>query len=305
MTLAPDCLKFLRILSMGGDAPAADIAAQREKFRKLLSVAAGPTPQNIGTEDRTIEANGAGLKLRLYRRADLGDRSLPTCVFFHGGGFIAGSIETHDGICRTLADASGWQIVAVDYRLAPQHRYPAPVDDGLAVLDAIDKSPGDYRALAGRMAVAGDSVGAGLAGYLAQQWHARSRSPLALQVLLCPALDPRPRFASRKTLARGYYIEDHMIEADFAAYRGALDTVPTVFEAGDLSGLPPAIIHVAEYDPFCDEGVAYADALEAAGVAVKLVRHAGMLHLFHAFSRFIPAGADALRQIGEEMKAFR
>ena len=289
---------------MGGDAPAADIAAQRENFRKLLSVAAGPAPQNVGTEDRTIEANGARLKLRLYRRADVGDRSLPTCVFFHGGGFIAGSVETHDGICRTLADASGWQIVAVDYRLAPEHRYPAPVDDGLAVLDAIDKSPGDYRALADRMAVAGDSVGAGLAGYLAQQWHARSRPPLVLQLLLCPALDPRPRFASRKTLARGYYIEDHMIEADFAAYRGALDTVPTVFEAGNLSGLPPAIIHVAEYDPFCDEGVAYADALEAADVSVKLVRHSGMLHLFHAFPRFIPAGANALRKIGEEMKAF-
>ena len=87
------------------------------------------------SEDRVIQANGGALRICIYRRADLGTRALPTCIFFHGGGFIAGSIETHDGICRTLADASSWQLISVDYRLAPENLYPAQIDDGLAVLD--------------------------------------------------------------------------------------------------------------------------------------------------------------------------
>jgi acetyl esterase/lipase len=302
--LDPVCKKFLRILAMGAGATAysGDVIAKRENFRKLMELAGGVPPPGIVTADGALPTPAGALPYRSYRRNDSASSGLPTCLFFHGGGFVAGSIETHDGICRTLADASCWQILSVGYRLAPQYTFPAPIDDGMAILAAVMAAPQQFGADPRHVAVAGDSVGAGLAACVAQQWRAREH-PVALQVLICPALEAEPRYPSRREFARGFFIEDHMIASDFAAYRGSRDSLPAIFACADMGALPPAIIHVAGCDPFRDEGLAFGDALRQAGVGVEVTTHPGMLHLFHAFAKFIPAGDAALRRIGAQMRA--
>jgi len=300
--LDPSCQKLLRLLAMGGSPPRPDdIGARRENFRKLLDVAGGVAPATVVTRDDAVETAAGALLYRSYRRRDAAAAELATCVFLHGGGFVAGSIDTHDRICRVLAEASGWQILSVDYRLAPEDTFPAQIEDGMAMLSAVAAEPRRFGADPAALAVAGDSVGAGLAAHLARKWRDEGHDALALQVLLCPALEAEPRHPSRQEFARGYYIEDQMIAADFSAYRGARTDVPSV--SADLGGLPPAIIHVADCDPFRDEGLAYAEALARAGVRVETTRHPGMLHLFHAFGKFIPAGPAALRAAGAQMRA--
>lgn len=301
-TLDPACQKFLRILSMGAGegAHAGDLAAKRENFRKLMQLAGGIAPPNIGTRDGTLPTAWGALPYRCYRRDDGAANGLATCLFFHGGGFVAGSIETHDVICRTLAHASSWQVLSVGYRLAPECPFPAPIDDGMAILGAVLATPQRFGADGRHVAVAGDSVGAGLAAAVAQQW--RGARPIALQVLICPALEAEPRYPSRHDFARGFYIEDHMIADDFAAYCGTRASVPAIFACQDMRVLPPAIIHVAGCDPFRDEGLAFGAALRQAGVSVEVTTHPGMLHLFHAFAKVIPAGDAALRQIGAQMR---
>lgn len=305
MALDPSCQRFLRILSVaaGSGATAGDVRSKRESFEALLKLGGGPAPERSDVHDGVLLTAAGLLTLRIYRPRVPSPKEWPTCLFFHGGGFIAGSIETHDGICRNIAEASACQIISVGYRLAPENAFPAQVDDAVAALTALTTDLPRFRADAQRIAVGGDSVGAGLAALLCQIWQDRGSAPIALQVLICPALDPNPRFSSREEFARGYYIEDHMIAEDFAAYRGTRSDVPTVFDRASFEGLPPAIIHVSECDPFRDEGLAYGERLRGAGVAAEVTNHPGMIHLFHAFGKFIPAGQVALLEIGAQMGA--
>jgi acetyl esterase/lipase len=203
-----------------------------------------------------------------------------------------------------LSHFGGWQLVSVGYRLAPEHPYPAPVEDGLAVLGAIMMQPADYRADPDCIAVAGDSVGAGLAVRICRIVNERVAKRVKLQVLLCPAFDATPRFASRKTFARGYSIDADMIDADFNSFRGGLASVRSPLDEAGFAVLAPAIVHVAECDPFRDEGLAFAQNLRSARVPVEATTHAGMLHIFHAFSRFIPQGRLVLEQVGAQLKRF-
>jgi len=299
--------RFLRILSAGGgNASSVEAATRRDSFKTLLGLAGAAETAPIVVEDRVVDALSVRVPVRSYRPLRLAGSSgpLPTCVFFHGGGFVAGSIETHDNICRSLSHASGWQLVSVGYRLAPEHPYPAPIEDGLAVVGAIMMQPADYRADPDCIAVAGDSVGAGLAVRICRIVNERVAMRVKLQVLLCPAFDATPRFASRTTFAHGYSIDADMIAADFNSFRGRLASVASPLDDGGFADLPPAIVHVAECDPFRDEGLAFAQKLRSARVPVDATTHAGMLHIFHAFSRFIPQGRAVLQQVGAQLKQF-
>jgi len=299
--------RFLRILSAGGgSASSADAGVRRESFRTLLSIAGTAETAPIVVEDRVVDALSVTVPVRVYRPLRLAGSSepLPTCVFFHGGGFVAGSIDTHDNICRALSHASGWQFISVGYRLAPEHPYPAPIEDGLAALGALTMQPADYRADPDCIAVAGDSVGAGLAVRIGRIVNERVARSVKLQVLLCPAFDATPRYASRATFARGYSIDAEMIAADFKSFRGNLASLRSPLDEPGFSGLAPAILHVAECDPFRDEGLAFAQNLRSARVPVSVTQHEGMLHIFHAFSRFIPQGRVVLEQVGAQLKQF-
>lgn len=307
MAVDPSVQKFLDLLSAGRSVSSADqdVMARRESFRSLLKLAGGPAPSTVTSRDDLIAGPGGPLRLRLYTPQSASVGVGPGLLFLHGGGFYAGDLDTHDGICRVLGDASRCRIIAVDYRLAPEHPFPSAIDDGLAVLMALRANPGKWAIDASRLAIGGDSVGGNVAAVICQQWRGLGEAPLAAQLLICPVLDAAGDLPSRRLFAKGYYLESNMIADDFARYcsSGIDQTDPRLspLRRGDFFGLPPAIIHTAEYDPFRDEAICYGELLRQAGVPITVTTHLGMIHLFYAFSRFVPNARSALEAMGREL----
>jgi acetyl esterase len=247
-------------------------------------------------------ADGARLRARLYAPSQ---ERLPVLLFLHGGGFTIGGLETHDSLCRQLALRSGGAVVALDYRLAPEHRFPTAVDDAWAAMRWLAEQGGTMRLDATRLAVGGDSAGGTLAATSAI--HARDIGlPLALQLLITPGTTAHADTASHREFAEGFLLDAVTIEWFFRQYIDATQRTDWRFaplEAEDLEGVAPACIVLAECDPLVDEGIAYADRLRAAQVPVQLELYRGLTHDFIKMGRAIPeaalaqqAAADALRQ---------
>jgi acetyl esterase/lipase len=249
---------------------------------------------------------GGEIGLRFYAPRGAGEAVLPGLLFFHGGGWVAGDFATHDGLCRRLASAAGCRIIAVDYRRAPEHPFPAAFDDALAAAHWVAARAGALGVDAARLAVGGDSSGGGLAAAVALAARDAGAPHLALQVLICPIVDAGRTTGSREAFADGYFISRAAVARDLAAYlpagAGARDPRVSPLRAADLSRLPPAIVHTAEFDPFRDEGEAYAERLRAAGAQVRCERHAGQIHYFYAMAQAIPAAHAAAALIGAEMR---
>ena len=242
---------------------------------------------------RVAGGDGAMLDARLYAPSDA---MLPVLLYLHGGGFTIGNLETHDSLCRQLALRSGAAIVALDYRLAPEHRFPAAVDDAWAALQWLAVHAETLGLDRTRLAIGGDSAGATLATVAAIQ--ARDAGlPLRLQVLITPgtAADGRA-YASRAAYAHGYLLEDETIEWFFDQYIDRAqrsDWRYAPLEAEDLDGVAPDCVLLAECDPLVDEGLAYVDRLRSAGVDVALELVRGMTHDFIKLGRVLPEAADA------------
>ena len=246
-------------------------------------------------EDIDIPSRGGKLALRVYR-PQLGN-SRPLLLFFHGGGFVIGSIETHDAICRYLAATSGWTVASVEYRLAPEHRYPAAVHDALDAFDWVWSNAAGLGGTRERIAVAGDSAGATLAAVVAQ--HAREKNRrLAHQVLIYPALDQGGEYASRTQFGDKYLLTTEAIQWFARQYYGhdgaELHPDASPARAESLDGVAPAFIVTAELDPLRDEGAHYAELLEAAGVKAQYRCARGVLHGFLGAARFVPAAREEL-----------
>ena len=210
----------------------------------------------------------------------------PTLLYLHGGGFVIGSLETHDSLCRQLALRSGWTVVALDYRLAPEHPFPAAVDDACAALRVL------VATASGPVAVAGDSAGGTLAAACAL--HARDQSwPLALQLLITPGTTPWADTPSHRRYAQGYLLDAETIAWFFDHYIPLAQRVDPRFSPlrADADGLAPAAFILAECDPLLDEGLAYADHLRAAGVAVDLHLERGVTHDYIKMGRALKAEA--------------
>jgi acetyl esterase len=294
----PHAKRFLDMLALkGGSVAALDIEARRAAFANLLRFCA-PGPQIAGVED----ISAIGRTIRLYRPAA---RSATAMVFLHGGGLVAGSLETHDALCRTLAAASGCNIFAVDYRLAPEHPFPAALDDTLAALEWIFEKAPAYGVE--RIGIAGDSAGGTLAAAIAAEWGTQKKPGLAFQLLLCPILDFAGQTSSRRAFASPV-LDQETLDHDIALYTadrvGADDPRVSPLRAADFSCLPPTFLHTAQCDPLRDEGAAYADKLRAPGVEVHHTCHAGMPHLFYALSGVIPAAKAAVTAIGAGLSAW-
>jgi acetyl esterase/lipase len=308
MPLDPHAKRLLDMLAMTGsvDASCLSVNDRRALFRKLMSLSANNVP--IGDiEDRALPGPGGPINIRIYTPiATLADR-LPGLVYFHGGGLVAGSLDTHDSVCRTLANETGCRLISVDYRLAPEHKFPAAVMDGYtAVIWAIEHAT-DLGIHQDRIAVAGDSAGATLAAIVCQLARRAQRVPLAAQLLLCPITDFAAEAESRSEFAKGYLLDKAMIDRDREHYvpAGTDPTDPRIspLRASELSGLPSAYVHTAEFDPLRDEGRAYADRLARAGVKVNYTCHEGMIHLFYGMASAIPYAHTALKRIGSELRA--
>jgi acetyl esterase len=248
-------------------------------------------------------ADGATLAARLYAPST---GVLPVLLYLHGGGFTIGNLETHDSLCRQLALRSGAAVVALDYRLAPEHRFPTAVDDCRAALGALaDPAKGASLGLdTTRIAVGGDSAGGTLAAVCALM--ARDAGlKLALQVLITPGTIAHADTPSHARFAHGFLLEKEQVEWFFDQYIAPADRTDWRFApalAADHDGVAPACIVVAECDALVDESVAYGDILRAAGVAVDLEIYRGVTHDFIKMGRMLPEAARAQQQIADALK---
>ena len=253
----------------------------REVARELRPDADGPEVGEV--TDRTVPGPEGGdpVPVRIYRPE--GEGPFPTVVFFHGGGYVIGGLDSHDVLCRHLVNESGCGVLAVDYRLAPEHPFPAAVEDAYAALEWAAANPGEVDG-DGRLAVMGDSAGGNLAAVVSLMARDRDGPGIDRQVLVYPAVSPREDWPSRENNAEGYYLEESDMEWFGDCYYGSdvHEANPYAFPlvACSHADLPPATVLTAGFDPLRDEGVAYADALEDAGVPVVHRNYADAIHAF-------------------------
>jgi acetyl esterase len=269
----------------------------------LLDIA---PPALARVEDLRIPArDGVRLPARLYAPSATAAR-LPALLYLHGGGFTLGSIESHDVHCRALALAGGVAVVSLQYRLAPEHRFPTAVNDSWDALQWLAApGSGGLGLDAARLAVGGDSAGGTLAAVAAIAAH-RAGLPLALQLLIYPGTAARQDTPSHARFANAPVLDKTLIDWFFAQYIDPADRTDWRFApllADDAEGLPPAWIGLAEIDPLHDDGILYADKLRAAGVPVALEIYRGVVHGFVTMSRAIPEARQLWRDAGNALRA--
>ena len=265
--------------------------AARADYRRGLAKTEIAAPE-IG-EVRELDAPGPAGKMRLrrYMPPDAGSRADAAILFMHGGGCVIGDLESHDVFCRALCHDTGATVFSLDYRLAPEHPFPAAVEDTVAALRWLSREAAGLGIDAGRIAVAGDSAGAGLAAVALHETKGQLAAPVRGQALIYPALDLRGLLPSRRELADQFPIPRDMIEWFFNHYFGTAwpiadpRAIPALYE--DYTGLPPALIITAGHDPLRDEGEDYAKTLGGAGVPVAYECYQGTIHGFMNMGRVL------------------
>ena len=244
----------------------------------------------------TVAPGPAGdIPVRIYR-ASL-EASQPVIVYFHGGGFVVGNLESHDGTCRRLCSAIGCTVISVDYRLAPEALYPAAVDDSYAATQWTADNAAALKIDPKRIAVAGDSAGGNLAAVVAIAARDKGGPAICHQLLTYPVTDMAFRSESYVTNGEGYFLTRSMMEWFGVQYvpegHDVEDPLLSPLYAKDLSNLPPATVITAEFDPLRDEGEAYAKRLQAAGVPTKLIRYDGVFHGFFSMNGMLDQADEA------------
>lgn len=293
-TLDPNTQLLLRLMRLAGP-PAEELPLEQGRRAIDAGGAAVCGRLPIGsTHDRVVPGPVGPVPVRLYtpRALEQGAAAGPVLVYLHGGGWTYGSLDSHDGVCRLLAEEAGVRVVAVDYRLAPEHRFPAALEDCWAVWRHVTARPQEYGADPARIAIGGDSAGGNLATVLARWARDAEDVPApALQVLVYPACDFVGGTPSRELFGSGFYLTQQFMDQSQEAYLPAghdprdPDASPAY---ADVAGLAPAYVVVAGFDPLRDEGVAYAERLRAAGVPTELVCEE---RLIHSFANMVAAGA--------------
>lgn len=254
--------------------------------------------------ERTIAGPGGRLSLRLYRPRDA---ICPAVLFLHGGWFFMGDLDTHDTMVRSLARAAGCVVVAVDYRLAPEHPCPAAVLDCLAALEWMDSHAGALGIDADRLAICGDSAGGALAAVVARRARDAGGPRLRMQVLVYPVISPNLDTPSWHSMTEAPVVSRARAESAWSMYApsasacAVADAAPGA--AADLTGLPPALVITAEHDPLRDEGETYAGSMAADGVAVTVHRYPGMIHGFAQMAGLIPAATGVIDEIAAALRA--
>jgi acetyl esterase len=296
MALDPQAAGHLQRQAAQRIAPIEQVTPEEARRRNEEGAAALAGPgEDVRVEDPRI----AGVPVRSFQPH--GGGSLPTLLYFHGGGWVIGSVSTHDRPCRALAHRAGCRAVSVEYRLAPEHPFPAALEDCWAVTEALaaEKRP---------LAVGGDSAGGNLAAAVALRARRRTL-PLCLQMLIYPVTDfdlDRPSYLANAT---GYGLTRNAMHSFWTHYMG---TTPwnhpeaSPLRAHDLAGVAPALVMVCEYDPLLDEGLAYAERLRNAGVPVERVQQQGMIHGFFRMGAVIDRTSTAYDQCAAALRrAFR
>jgi acetyl esterase/lipase len=307
-TLDPDVLLVLEMIRVAGRPPFEQLspAEAREAYMKSRAVLQ-PEPEAVG-EVRNLSAPGplGDIPLRLYRPAGAPSGPLPGLIYYHGGGWLLGGLESHDVVCRRFANAAGCVVVSVDYRMAPEHKFPAAVDDCEAATRFVLKEAEALGIDPRRVAAGGDSAGGNLAAVMALMARDGTLPPLAFQLLIYPATDMTMTTVSSQTVGPGvpltsatmkWFIDHYMrSEADRIDWRAS------PIRAASLAGTAPALVLTAAADPLRDEGVAYAQRLEREGVRVTALHLSDQIHGFLSMGKVIRAADTAIDMMSAVLK---
>lgn len=292
--------------------PLADQTPSSMRLGYAALAGMAPVEAVVSVSDRTIPGPGGELPIRVYRPEALGDRvGAPALVYYHGGGWVIGDLDTHDNVCRSLANAAGVVVVAIDYRLAPEHPFPAALEDAMAAGRWVGGAASDLGIDPGRVALGGDSAGGNLAALVSQR-SGDTGLEVKFQLLVYPLLDARYQTASIEENAEGFFLtkevlywfrENYLQDAASTAEGPADPRVsPACVPDSDLEGLPPGLIITAEYDPLRDEGEAYGERCRAAGVDMTVSRYDGMIHGFFSLAELLPDGRVAIDEAADHLK---
>ena len=265
-----------------------------------------PTPV-ANVEDRTLPGPAGEIPVRLYTPEGSAPSGAGALVFFHGGGWVIGNLDSHDETCRQLCAKAGISVIATDYRLAPETRFPGAVEDCYATAKWVADNASSLGLDPARIAIGGDSAGGNLAAVTALMARDRGAPDLRFQLLIYPVADHDFDTPSYVENADGYFLTKNAMRWFWDHYapdrKDRDDSYASPLRAKDLSGLPPALVITAEYDPLRDEGEAYGAALEKAGCKVAMTRYDGMLHGFLGFTAMVDKARQAVEQSVAALKA--
>ncbi len=296
--------EFVKSIRVPGYFP--PLSELRQQLRTMVRLMDEPAPPLARVEDIRLPGPAGPLPARVYEGARGDGSPRPAVIYFHGGGWVQGDLETHHGLCARLALGSGALVVALDYRLAPEHPFPAAIEDCLAVYRWLRAHGGELGADPRRVAVAGDSAGGNLAAVVSQQAVAAGEPPPTAQALIYPALDFVLDTPSHHDLEDAHIIPRDRIlwYADQYLPPGVdrLDPRASPLRARDLRGQPPTLLITAGFDPLRDEGHAYADALRTAKVDVACHEYSGQIHAFVSLTKAIPQGLACTEEVGEFLR---
>ena len=305
MPLDPQAKAVLdQFASMGGQQlHEMSVAQARELILGMVALAG--EPESIArVENRTVPGSAGEIPVRIY--TPVGTAPFPVLVYFHGGGWVIGNLDTHDGICRSLANRVGCLVVSVDYRLAPEHTFPAAPEDCYAATRWLAEHAGSLGGDKGRIAVGGDSAGGNLAAVVALMARDRGGPKLAFQLLVYPATDTDFETRSYRENSEGYFLTradmvwfwNHYAPRD----EDRRNPYAAPLRAASLRGLPPALVITAEFDPLCDDGNAYAARLREDGVPVRLSQQDGLIHGFFQMGAVIDRGRASVDEASRAVK---
>jgi acetyl esterase len=304
--LDPQCAALLNQMAEAGGPPPETVSV--EDNRALIAAIAelsGPPADLARVEDVNIPGPAGDIPARIY--VPNGAGPFPVLVFFHGGGWVIGTVDTHDVPVRQLADRVPAVVVSVEYRLAPEHPFPAAPDDCYAATAWVADNIGQYGGDGSRLAVGGDSAGGNLAAVVAQMARDRGGPAIAYQLLIYPAVDARMTSASITENGDGYLLTKGFMEWFYGHYlpkeSDADDPLASPARAESLAGLPPALVLTAEFDPLRDEGEAYAGALRKAGVDATAKRYDGMIHGFFQLGGVVDRSGELMDDCAAGLRA--
>ncbi|MEM6832985.1 MAG: alpha/beta hydrolase [Pseudomonadota bacterium] len=307
--MLPEVKTLLEQMTASGmpDIMAMPVEEMRAAFAGQSGLTDLPGRDIASVSDRTVPGPGGDIPIRIYDPTPGQTDPSRALVFYHGGGYVIGDLESHDSVTRRLIDGLGIPGIAVDYRLAPEFPFPAPLDDCLAATQWAASGLAEVlgRPITG-LIVSGDSAGGNLAAVVAQSLRSDEDATIDLQVLLYPVIDFAGDYASRAAHSEGKLLDKSAMDMFSASYCAdeTMYTDPKIspLYEDDLAGLAPAVVVVAEYDPLHDEGVAYADKLKAAGIPVWLRDEAGLIHGFYSFRQALPTAEARTEELIETLK---